>query len=138
MHILARFHEKKLWTGEDRPKIVVMPVALNSHYYMVAVFLDPSFRRLRSWKVLAIFVWRLSLWLPRSYGTLLKLKNSKGRAGISVFLARIPGLSFFWLPKRANRDISCIATKVRKLQIYPLLFQHTRLEYTSPLPLGSF
>ena len=42
MHILAHFHEKKLWTGEDRPNMVVMPVALNSHYYVVAVVLDPS------------------------------------------------------------------------------------------------
>ena len=40
---------------------------------------------------------------------------------------------FFWLPKRVNRDISCIATKVRKLQIYPFSFQHTRLEYRPPL-----
>ena len=29
---------------------------------------------------------------------------------------------FFRLPKRVNRGISCIATKVRKLQIYLLSF----------------
>ena len=56
------------------------------------------------------------------------------RAVNSVFLARNPRLQFFfWLPKRVNRDISCIATKVRKLQIYPFSFQHTRLEYRPPL-----
>ena len=55
-------------------------------------------------------------------------------AGNSVFLARNPRFQFFfWLPKRVNRDISCIATKVRKLQIYPFSFQHTRLEYRPPL-----
>ena len=55
------------------------------------------------------------------------------RAGNYVFLARSPTFTFFWLPKRVNRDISCIATKVRKLQIYPFSFQHTRLEYRPPL-----
>ena len=39
--------------------------------------------------------------------------------------------SFFWLPKRVNRDISCIATKVRKLQIYPQIGSHNKL----PLPV---
>ena len=37
--------------------------------------------------------------------------------------------SFFWLPKRVNRDISCIATKVRKWLNF--LNCNKRLEYIS-------
>ena len=68
-----------------------------------------------------------------SYTTISTILHTS-RAGNSVFLARNARLQFFfWLPKRVNRDISCIATKVRKLQIYPFSFQHTRLEYRPPL-----
>ena len=38
------------------------------------------------------------------------------RAANSVFLARNPRFRVFWLPKRINRNISCITTKVRKWQ----------------------
>ena len=57
------------------------------------------------------------------------------RSGLEIlfFWLGTQDYSFFWLPKRVNRDISCIATKVRKLQIYPFSFQHTRLEYRPPL-----
>ena len=58
------------------------------------------------------------------------VSNTLTSAGNSVFLARNPRFTvFFWLPKRVNRDISCIATKVRKWLNF--LNCNKRLEYIS-------
>ena len=99
---------------------------------MIRILISPVFSKPDCWSEVS------STWLvsaDQSQYQKLVIQQTRCQGWNFCFSGSDPRIhSFFRLPKRVNRDIFCIATKVRKLQIYPIQFQHKRLEYISPLP----